>query len=245
MEERITQLFKSIGLNKNETKVYLDLIRNNNSSALEISRRTKIHRSNTYDALNSLIEKGFVKETIEEKKKIFHSINPKQIRNYILQKKQEADLIIPHLIEFSEGNNKKESVSITKGVFALRNAILSLLELNQPINVYGIPKGSGDILGNGFLEDFHKKRINKKILMRHIYNAEASERIKKLNKMKYTEARHLARKYDTHVSTNICGDAVLIIIFTNPLSIIEIKSKEIADTYNKYFELLWTHAYQV
>ena len=78
--------------------------------------------------------------------------------------------------------------------------------------------------------------------MRHIYNQEASERISKLNKMKYTEARHLAKKYDGYVPTNICGDIVVLLVFSEPVSVIKIKSKRIAETYNKYFEILWNNA---
>ena len=242
MEEKITQVFKSIGLNKNEIKVYLDLVKNEISSALDISRRIKIHRPNTYDALRTLIEKGFVKETVDGKRKLFSPVNPKKITEYVLQKKQEVDSIIPYLVNFSENNGSEESVFISKGVFALRNALLSLLESGNQIDVYGIPINAVEILGGGFLSDFHRRRINKKIFMRHIYNKEAIDRIGDLNKLEHTEARHLASKYDSHVSTNICGDCVIIIIFSNPISVIEIKSREIAKTYSKYFELLWHHA---
>ncbi len=171
MEEKITQIFRSIGLSKNEIKVYLDLIRNNSSCALAISKRLGIHRPNAYDALNGLIEKGFVQVTIKDNKRIFYAISPNKIKDYLMQKKQELDSIIPDLIEFSERKDNQEEVSITKGIFALRNAIMSLLEESKTINVYGIPLGSEEILGKGFLDDFHDTRIKKKILMRHIYSA--------------------------------------------------------------------------
>jgi hypothetical protein len=78
--------------------------------------------------------------------------------------------------------------------------------------------------------------------MRHIYNQEAKERMDVLNKMKFTEAKHLAGKYDADAPTNICGDTVIFFVFSEPVSVIKIKSKKIADTYKKYFELLWQHA---
>jgi hypothetical protein len=31
-------------------------------------------------------------------------------------------------------------------------------------------------------------------------------------------------------------------VFNEPVSVIEIKNKDIADAYTNYFELLWTHA---
>ncbi|MBR9706580.1 TrmB family transcriptional regulator [Candidatus Pacearchaeota archaeon] len=242
MKEKIMQVFKSIGLAKNEIKVYLDLVQYGLSSALEISRRIGIHRPNTYDALRGLIEKGFITETVKENRKCFVAVNPERITEYVMQKKHDVEEVIPYLKDFTKKIEGDEEVYITKGVYAFRNALISLLELNKPINISGIPIGSHDVLGDGFLADFHDRRIKKKILMRHIYNREATDRVKELNKLPYTEAKHLARKYDADVSINICGNVVLMVIFSNPISIIEIKNKEIAATYNKYFEILWKHA---
>jgi sugar-specific transcriptional regulator TrmB len=242
MEEKITEVLSSIGLNRTEIKIYLDLVINNTSSALEISNRTKIYRANTYDTLRRLVEKGFVKEAIQDNKKVFHAIGPERIKDYVKQKEQEIDSIIPRIKEISNNEAKKEDISVTRGVFAFREALLGLLELNQPINVFGIPTGAIERLGGGFLTEFHKQRIKKKIQMRHIYNQNAAQRIKELNGMEFTQAKHLAKKYDSIVSTNVCGDRIVMFVFNEPVSVIEIKNKDIADAYTNYFELLWTHA---
>jgi sugar-specific transcriptional regulator TrmB len=242
MEEKIPKALKSLGLTDNEVKIYLDLIKNGLSSALDISDRTKIYRTNVYDGLKGLIEKGFVIETIEEKKKLFKSISPERIKDYLLQKEQEIDAIMPALKELSNISEEKESVTISKGNFAMRNSFFDLLDLNQPINCYGITKSAVEIVGKGFLDDFHKKRIQKKILMRHIYNQEAKDRMGELKKLKFTEVRHLSREYDADAPTNICGDTVVFFVLSDPVSVIKIKSKKIADTYSKYFELMWNHA---
>lgn len=241
-EEKVFSVLKSIGLTENEVKIYLDLLKKSDSSALDISDRTKIYRSNVYDALKSLIEKGFVLEILEEKKKMFKSIPAERIKDYLIHKENEIDLILPDLKDISCSTEEKESVIITKGLFAMRNSFYDLLDLNQPINCYGISKSAPEYVGFGFLDDFHKKRIKKKILMRHIYNQEAKDRMNELNKMKYTEARHLESKYDADAPTNICGDTVIFFVFSDPVSVIRIKSKKIADTYNNYFEILWNHS---
>jgi len=238
-EDYIEVVLKSIGLNKNETRIYLDLIKYGISSALEIASRTKIYRSNTYDALNKLIEKGFVKEVVEEKRKMFRCLEPEKIKDYLNQKQQEVDKIIPRLSEYSGKPPEGEIISISKGVFALRSSLNTLLEMGEPINVYGIPRDSYDVVGEGFAKYFHDERIKRKIVMRQIYSAEAIDRIKRLNAMPYTEARHLARKYDTDVSTNICGNTVFLFLLSDPVSIIEIRNKQIADTFTKHFEALW------
>jgi len=74
------------------------------------------------------------------------------------------------------------------------------------------------------------------------YNHNAKQRIAFLNKMKLTEAKYLPESFDSQVSTNICGDQVVIALWNNPITIIQIKNQAVADSYKRYFELLWKSA---
>jgi len=241
-EAKIIDVLEFIGLHKNERLIYLDLLKAGPSTAVDIAKRTHIHRPNTYDALRKLMEKGFIAQTKTLQKNLFKAMDAEKIKDYIEQKKNDVISIIPTIKEFSKTVTFKEEIQINKGVFAAREAMLDLLEMNKEILVFGAVKQAVDVLGFGFLKEFHKKRMKKKINMRHVYNADAMDRIKYLNKMKYTQAKYLPKNYDAVVLTLICGDTVLIIIFSTPLSIITIMQQEIAETYRRYFEVSWKHA---
>jgi hypothetical protein len=75
--------------------------------------------------------------------------------------------------------------------------------------------------------------------MKHIYNEDAKERIKYLNKIPLTEARYLPKEFNSPVSTEICGDEVMFVLWKASPIIVHIKSREIASFYKKYFEILW------
>jgi len=238
MEEKIKEFLNSIGLGKNEAKIYLALLRKEASSVLEISKITKIHRSNIYDSLNNLINHGLVYEINSEGRKLFYARPLKSLLDYVKHKEIELKEIINN---FEVANLIDRKVGISKGKFALKQALMSLLEPGKPIVVYGIPKFAIETIGP-ILKEFHKERIKRKIPMRHIYNQNAQERIKQLNKMKYTEAKHLSEKYDSLVSTNLAGDKVILIIWDKELSVIEIIDKNIAESYKNYAEILWSKA---
>ena len=242
LKEKLEEILLSLGLHKNEILVYLDLVENGTSSALEIARRTRIHRSNTYDSIRKLISKGFVKENIENQKKTFNSVELEKISDYIKQKEQEFNVILPQLQDFSSNKCEKGNISIGEGVFAARTAALELLELNQPIFTYGASRETLESFGEGFLKDFHKERVKRKIMMSHIYNKNAIERVKFLNKLKFTEAKCLPEKYDTLVCTTICGNTVLFLIFSKPLMVMKIINFEVAKAYKNYFNLMWQNA---
>ena len=238
-ETRIMNVLEFIGLHKNERIIYLDLLKNGASTAVDISKRTRIHRPNTYDALRKLIDRGFISQTKTPLKNLFQAMEVERIRHYIDQKKQEIEEIIPEIHELSRKVTQKEDILITKGTFGAREALLDLLKQKKEIKVFGSSKQAVEVIGMGFLRDFHKERIKMKIKMLHIYNIDAADRIKHLNRLKYTQARHLSRDYDSIITTLICGDTVLIFVYGQSISVITIKQQEIADTYSRYFDVMW------
>jgi sugar-specific transcriptional regulator TrmB len=223
----------------------VDVVRSGNSSALEIAKRTGIHRTNVYDALRQLEKKGFIVELVEENKRFFTARDPAEMTEYVAQIRREVEAIIPSLKSLAKEKPEEknsESLSISKGTLAIRHALLELLEIGQPIMVSGASKEAIEAFGLPFLAEFHKKRIKKKVVMNHLYHQDEAQRIASLNKMKYTSARYLPRKYDSLVSTAICGDIVLLFILTKPISMIKIKNSKIAETYAKYFDILYKSA---
>jgi len=237
--EKIQEFLKSIGMGKTQIQIYLALIKKGESSVLEISKQTKIHRSNIYDALTNLIDQGLCYKIEKDKTTFFYARPLKSLLSNLKQKEIELKDIIQNL-EISNITSKRK-IGISKGKFALKQALMELLDSKEPISVYGIPKFATDYIGP-ILKEFHKERVKRKILMRHIYNQNAKERIKELNKKKYTEAKHLSSKYDSFVTTNIVGDKVILIVWDEKISIIEIVDKNIAKSYQNYFEILWNKA---
>ncbi|MFW6015535.1 MAG: helix-turn-helix domain-containing protein, partial [bacterium] len=73
-EEKVYNAFEEVGIPEMQTMVYLDLLKNNESGATEISKRTEMHRSNVYDTLRKLQEKNLVYTTEKEGKKIFAAL---------------------------------------------------------------------------------------------------------------------------------------------------------------------------
>lgn len=244
--EDINEFLRSIGLGKNETEIYLHLVRKGLSSVLEISKETKIHRSNLYEALENLLKKSLIFKVTKDKKSLFYARPPRSLLDYLKNRELELNGIIEQLEAQHIKVNEESQVKLSQGKFALREALISLLRFEKPISVYGIPQKAPEVIGP-ILNLFHEKRIERKIPMRHIYNKSAEngeDRIKTLNQMPYTEARHLPMKYDSPVSTNICGNKVILFIWqsNSDVIVIEIENEEVAKSYQNYFELLWKMA---
>ena len=240
-EAKITIALEAIGFHKNESLIYLDLVKYGGSSAHEIAGRTKIHRPNVYDTLDKLIKKGIVTQSLVDNRKIFYPIKPKNLLIYLKQKEYDLEKVIPEIEQIYNKPTEKRKVTMSEGIRSFRVILNNLLETENDIYVYGIPKEVPEIIG-GFLIDFHNRRVQKGVIMKHIYNKDAEKRVKYLNSMDYTEARYLPSSYDTTISTLICGDTVLLIFWEDPIFTITVENRAIAESYKRYFDIIWEEA---
>lgn len=240
-EAKISAALEAIGFHKNESLIYMDLVKSGSSSAHDIARRTKIHRPNVYDTLDKLIKKGIVTQSIVENKKMFYPIKPKNLLIYLKQKQYDLEKVIPTIEEIYNKPSEKRKVTMSEGIRSFRVVLNNLLETGNDIYVYGIPKEVPDLIG-GFLVDFHNRRIQKEVIMKHIYNKDAEKRVKYLNSMDFTEARYLPSSYDSTISTLVCGDTVLLIFWEEPTFTITIENSAIAESYKRYFDIIWEEA---
>ena len=228
------------GLSKNEAKVYLTLLELGSVNVGEISKRSKIYRTNIYDTLNSLIKKGLVSYVAKNKVKYFAASNPSNLLNVLKEKENQLQTILPQLLLAKEMSKTKTEVHVYESVISAKLLYKNCLNYNEPIFIYGTPREASQVLGEGFLTQFHQQRVKKKIIQKIIYNENAAERISSLRKIPYTEVKMLPKEFNSPFSTNICGDEVFLALYSvSPPLTIQIVNKEIAQLYKKYFDLLW------
>jgi len=239
-ESTIFSILESIGLSKNEIKVYLDLTQSGKSGVIDISKRTGIHRSNTYDLLEKLLEKGIVDQSIENDKKFFYPIDPQDLYDYLKQKEKELAKIIPEIEKIQNIPHEKRRVTISEGLNSAKNIISHLLDFKEPIYAIGASREFLELI-EGFFEEFHNKRIKNKILLKSILEIDSMKYIKRLNQMDYTEARYLPSNCSKTI-TYICKDKLIILIWEGSISVIIIENKSTSKSYKNYFNILWEEA---
>ncbi len=235
-------ILKEIGLSGNEIDVYLALLKLKSSTANEISKHSKVHRTNVYDTLTALAEKGLVSYVVKDGKKFFMAEEPERLLILLKEREERLLEIIPTLKFIKSKNDELPEVNVYRGVTAFRMILEELLELNETIYVYGAPPIAVKVLGP-FIQAFHRKRISKKVKMMHIYSPQAATRVAELNRMKYTYAKTIPERFESLVSVNVCGDIVVFMFWTGAspkqLPIIRIKNKLIAESFRNHFRLMW------
>jgi sugar-specific transcriptional regulator TrmB len=234
IEESLT----NAGLSKVEVDAYLTILTNGPISAGKVAKLTHNYRANVYQSIERLKSKGFISETQGKKSKLFEALSPNHILNDFDKKKSAIEKIIPALNQMKSTSIETTSMRIIEGVNGWRHLLDEFIEIGEERVVYGIPK-EVEMLKD-FFEDYHKKRAQKKIALRHLFNYDAKERINITNKLPYTQSKYLPKELDQPVSTSICGSLVALTVYQgkNILTLV-IENQIIADAYRKYFEYLW------
>src|SRR3989344_86815 len=83
----LEKYLQDIGLSEKEAIIYLALLAVDNSSVLDLSKKTKLNRSTTYVILESLAKKGLVSETTVGKKTHYQAEPPERLETYVEQRK--------------------------------------------------------------------------------------------------------------------------------------------------------------
>jgi len=223
-----------LGFSKNEAKIYLELLKNSDITAGQISKETNINRRTTYDSLKRLIEKGFVGYNISSNRKMFFAMNPKVITDNLKEMETLASNIIPKLKTILPIEENK--VIVYKGRKGVKNILNLVLESKQYVSY-----GTTDQFPRFMKHDYQyfqnmKKKLNIKTRTILSQKLKGDKILKTAHK---TQFRFLSEKLTAPTSTFIFNDKVAIFIWEEPLFGILIESKKIYNSYKEYFEELW------
>ena len=244
-----TEVLEKIGLTKTEIKIYLALLRIGQSTTTNIVRDAQIHASKVYEYIDRLILKGLVTYVIKSNKKYFSAAQPEHLKEFLREKKEkiseqerEIDLILPELKEMQKYIPKISSQVYEglRGVKSFYGKVLESLKRGDTSYIIGAPR-IGNEKVEGFLLEWHKKRIKKGIRCRYIYDSDAGDYGSVRAKMKYTKVKYLPKHISSPFWIEIANDLVGIgCIKGNNAVLFSIQDKDIAKGYLDHFNLIWS-----
>ena len=105
------QVLQEIGLSSTESKVYLALLELGSTLAGEITKKSQINRTNVYDALERLIEKGLATYVISSNRKVFEPVEPNKLKTMLEEKQEKLKEILPLLqSRYNEIKSNEEAI---------------------------------------------------------------------------------------------------------------------------------------
>lgn len=226
---------KLLGFSNNEAIVFETLTKYQEISGSELSKKTGLDRSVTYNILDNLITKGHVSYIEKEGKRFFCIRNPQSLLVSLEEKKDIAKEIISDIVTKQKTFPTKMSVNVYEGKEALK---LSYSEILASKNAYLLN-------GTGKFYDIHpsfSKHVRSKapLSIRGKIIACKENALAPDIKDKRIKIKYMPKKYSSRTSLMIYDDVVLInSLHKEKPTVIRIQDEMITDALKKDFELMW------
>jgi hypothetical protein len=169
--------------------------------------------------------------------------SPKELVRIIKEKEEVVKKALPQLEELEKIEGlKRPKVEIYEGKEGMKTVMDDILRSGiKEFLSYGSSRSSFEVIP-AFMEEWHKRRIKKKLVMKILYNntKEAREKVKTRTKsLKYVNFKFMPIVLESPTATIIYSDKVIQQSWTKEPFAVVIESKEMAENQKRYFNELW------
>ncbi len=241
-----TSVLKDIGLTNAQIKIYLSLLDLGETTSGPLIKKSELQNSVVYNALNQLINHGLVTFILKGKRKYFSTTDPKNLIQFIQDKKEKVEELVPKLSQIRTLVQQKQEAQVFKGWKGLYNAFNYCMNNLPPGSDYiGFPPGYEQDDSNEaklFFKELQKKRVNRKYKVKFIVNKKFKKQVESYGY--YSAFGKPEFKFVTAapVGIIILGENILnFTIKPEPVAVI-ITSKQISDSYKDFFYAMWKEA---
>jgi len=231
----IEKVLEKVGFSPNEIKVYLTLNDHGSTKAGRISKLAKIDRSSCYNALKSLTEKGLVSYVFIGKIKWFQATGPKRLLDYLREQEEDVKSIIPELDSRHKAVRIEGQVRLFKGIKGIKTIFLDIAKTGKDNFAFGSEGQFSERIPEFALQFDRLKKENK------IHTKLIIRQGRKELDSKTSEYRYIPGIEESPAVTNIYGDKIAIIIWTDEPEGVIIENKAAAKSYKAYFDFMWKH----
>ena len=239
-----TKQLEELGLTKNESLIYLFLLKNGEITTGRIIKETGIANSRVYESLNSLITKGLVSYNVQKEGKHFKAEDPKKFLELEEQRKKKISEFLPDLIKLKESEQKETNTAVYEGFEGFKTAFKKIIEdcpKEKEIYIIGFsePTEKKESL-RLFLSNMNLKSQQKKQRLKIILDNSVKETLgKDREKEKYTEVKYMPKGYISPSAIDVFEDYVYIFLWEEKPFVFMIKNKAIAESFKQYFNFMW------
>lgn len=243
-----------LGLTKNESKAYLALLGLGSSTATPIARKAGLYSSKTYAALDGLMAKGLVSYVVKDGKRVFRAEDPKNILSFMAEKRKKIDeqekeavKLVRALEGMGISAEKGNELFVYEGMGGLKSLyrkIYSILQRGETHYVFGAPRSANELV-EAFLIATNRRRVQKGITLRIIYNPDAREFGKRRQAMRFTHVKYFTRpSFIAPTCFEVFRDFTALYYVTHSeIKCFAIRNKEIAKSMRNFFDVIWNSDY--
>jgi predicted transcriptional regulator len=237
---------EQLGFTAYEADLYLCLLENGALSAYDLAERTGLYRQACYDALNRMREKGVVTQRRDGRRQLFAAASPEILLEQVREQESSLLAAMPGLLARQLTSQDKVSVEVFQGASVLNIAARDIIATLKRCGGENCATSSDEGLylklfgqnGRRVMEfydrEMHKHRFKERLIIK--------AGVCGLMPSTMSTYRCVPEKFFNPHPVQTYGDTVQIVLLGKPNSLIIIRSKDIADSFRKQFEMMWAMA---
>ncbi|MFH1452003.1 MAG: helix-turn-helix domain-containing protein [archaeon] len=235
---------EELGLTKNESLIYLFLLKARDTTTGSIIKETRIANSRVYESLSSLISKGLVTYNVQKDGKHFQAQSPFKFLEIENERKKKVEALIPGLNLMKSSEESAMKTAVYEGFEGFKTAFQKIIEdcpKNGEIDILGFSEqqSSQESLRT-FITNMNLKSAKKKQKLRIILDVTTKGTLGKDREMeKFTQVKYMPKGYINPTSIDIFQDYVYIFLWEEKPFVFMIRNKKIAESFKNYFNFLW------
>ncbi len=233
-----TSILEDLGLTNAEIKIYIALLELGATTAGPILDKTRLQNSVVHMTLHKLVEKGFASYIKKGKVRHYTAADPKNIVNFIEEKKKKFEKLLPELLVRQQKVDKQEA-EVYEGFNGFKNMLYELIKDAKKGDEYlffSFYTENPDDFDNvyNFYKDFEKEREKLGIEVKGIAPLSIKEKFKgrELKNVMFAD-------FPSPINISIFRNKVIFTPWEDKKVSFMIHSRQMAESFRKYFYSIW------
>ena len=236
------EIIGKLGLTQIEAKTYLTMLEGGKSLAGNIAKRAHLHRRNTYDALEQLLQKGLSSYSISNNKKYWTAIHPEKMMSLLKEQEFRLSNILPELAFQFSGSKSKRTVDVFEGLGGMKTLFDDMIKTKAEI-IMLFATGKAYAYLPHYMKRWDRELNQSKIKVKVLLNAKVDKTL--YQNYKQGQIKILPRRFFTPTQIFIYGNKSCVALWSdNPLAIL-ITDEEITSGFRRYYDFLWKFGKEV
>jgi len=256
--DSIIKFLSTLGLSFEQSKIYISLLDEPGVTILELSRNSKISRTNVYRIVEDLVGMGLIDQILRDGKKMLFPVGAHKLELIVKEHESKVELmrnILPELsalITSSETINQSGTkVQLYKGVEGVKQMVWNTLRSNKECIGYTF-RSLKEIVGEKFEADWRNEFTNRKLRFRDIVSdsflaSVVGEEQRSGYDKSFFKTRYLSKTtLDISYQVDIYNNVVAYYLWNDSeIFGLEIYNQRISDMQKQLFELAWEKGVEV
>jgi sugar-specific transcriptional regulator TrmB len=237
-----TAILQEYGLTPNEITIYVTALKLGRTSATRLSQRANLPRPTVYDVAQSLIEKGLLSVSQKDNVRNFEAADPQKFISNLEERKAKIKKILPELQALTQTFSTKPQLRLFEGIEGVKIVFDDLIATGKPIQTLSSTKDLLEKLVYHFPR-YIEERVKAKIPIQ-VLTEKTPQSVKwaKNGKKEFREVRFVPKSKAFPNAMFFYGEKIAFVNMNNdPVGII-IENKDLRNTFQIVFDLLWDSA---